>query len=203
MTDQDKETFDDVFEDLKHYGVLGMKWGVRKDRKPQGYGNPGYDGPKPKKSADRVKADRTAKKSAASLSNEELQSHANRRRLESEFNKLTAAPPSTGQKLRDETKKVLANVARTQVSYAANQVSRKYVDQLLLSVGVEPGDKKKKIKHSDTDSKFKIKFERDAGGRITDIKNEDEFVEYLAKSDSGNEVEHMIRIFGDLTMDDI
>ena len=36
---------------LQHYGVLGMKWGVRKDRRPQGYGNPNYKGPKRKKPA--------------------------------------------------------------------------------------------------------------------------------------------------------
>lgn len=141
MTLEDKETFDDIFEDLKHYGVLGMKWGVRKDRKPQGYGNPNYKGPKKSKprSADRVEVDKLRRNPRSSLSNKDLETANKRLRLEQEYKKLNTQQKSKGRRIAGE---ILTNVAKNQVEYALNQVSRKYVDIGLESVGIKPSSSK-------------------------------------------------------------
>ncbi|UNI72540.1 MAG: hypothetical protein [Chaetfec virus UA24_144] len=58
---------------LQHYGVKGMKWGVRKQRK---------------KSSDYSEAKRLKKKRSSELSNQELRKLNERMRLENEYNSL-------------------------------------------------------------------------------------------------------------------
>ena len=62
--------------ELKHYGVLGMRWGVRKRRR--GYGD----------SEDSVKARAALKKNINEMSNKELQDANNRMRLENDYKDL-------------------------------------------------------------------------------------------------------------------
>ena len=66
-------------EELLHYGVLGMKWGVRKDRRVS-------------VSAEGAHARELRKKKASELTNAELKVAAERLRLEKEYNRLTAGP---------------------------------------------------------------------------------------------------------------
>lgn len=79
---------DDDPNEIKHYGVPGMRWGKRK----------GGGGSSPRIT---VKA----------LSDEQLKSAINRMKLEQEFIKLATPPPSAGKKA---VKQMIANVAKQQ-----------------------------------------------------------------------------------------
>ena len=59
-------------DELKHYGVLGMKWGKRRGRSSNVSATP---------------------KKQRRMSKKELQARVNRLRLEQEYAKLTAEPP--------------------------------------------------------------------------------------------------------------
>ena len=77
---------------LSHYGILGMKWGVRRV-------NP---------SADRLSLNATRKKRVEELTNEELSTALTRLRLEKEYKTLTKKELSIGEKIWSDSAKNVA-----------------------------------------------------------------------------------------------
>lgn len=120
--------------ELFHYGVKGMKWGVRKDKK-------GSSGPTPvtvtknrrggvtvkggeghertEQSIRTTKIRQQAKKSGkTSLTNAELQEAINRMNLEQQFDRLNANQKSAGQKFVEG---LLINAGKQQAQTIVNQ----------------------------------------------------------------------------------
>lgn len=97
-------------DELAHYGVKGMKWGIRKKRKNQG------DEPD---SEDYGEATRLRKKSANALSNDELTTIARRRNLENQAaTKKTATNYEFNlSKLSDQELQTKLNRIRMETEY--------------------------------------------------------------------------------------
>ena len=103
--------YDDDY--LAHYGVLGMKWGVRKDGRPQGYQGGKTSSKRKKKvsidvSEDKKQSNVLLKKHPDDLSNVELKRLNNRMELESNYKRLTKTDKSKFQKGYDYVKTGLA-----------------------------------------------------------------------------------------------
>lgn len=111
-------------EYLKHFGILGMKWGIRRYQPyPKGEGHKGrYTGKKNniekiKTKKSKKKEDKQQKKElkknpvspAKSMSDDELRQLINRLNMERQYDKLTTAEKTKGQKMADE---VLTNAAK-------------------------------------------------------------------------------------------
>lgn len=231
-------------DELEHYGVLGMKWGVRKDRRTgnrvgtpaKGTQRAKHSTPSvsPASSRPKAKSNGTAKTTGSSrktandevsieaisksgkksdkrvvaklnqkqksklgdkdkdfrledLSVEQLRTAADRLRLEAEITKmldgptkdqamqavvnrikleqeyarLTAAPPSRREKLVKVSKEILADVAKTQVKYALNTTVRKSVNDFLSQNGIIPAPKTSGKKDSKAPENWKPPKEKD------------------------------------------
>jgi hypothetical protein len=70
-----------------------------------------------------------------------MQAVVNRIKLEQEYARLTAAPPTRKQKIVATSKEILADVAKTQVKNALNAAARSQVDKFLRQNGIIPGPK--------------------------------------------------------------
>ena len=91
--------------ELKHVGVLGMKWGVRRKRTPD--------------SADHTVSRQLKKKKVSQLTNQELKTLTTRLQLEKQMKDLSASQVSRGQKILNS---ILGNVAKKVArQYAASQ----------------------------------------------------------------------------------
>ncbi len=106
-------------EELCHFGIKGMKWGVRRYENADGTLTPAGKARYAKytESADHAMYRETKKKSVESLSNKELQAYNQRANLEREFlkNKKNASSIKRGE----ETLKTVLSIGTTITSIVA------------------------------------------------------------------------------------
>ena len=118
--DMTLNNYDDDY--LAHYGVLGMKWGVRKDVRPQGHQSEKTNTKRKKKvsmdvSEDKKQSNVLLKKHPDDLSNVELKRLNNRMELESNYKRLTKTDKSKFQKGYDYVKTGLAIAGTATAAY--------------------------------------------------------------------------------------
>lgn len=135
----------DVDEIREYYGVLGMRWGVRKDRstgKRQGTPIKGTKKAKRKNSRSRVQKKAPSSKPSKKPTIEEMQKVIADARVEAEYRRIVNNP-SLKQKAAKEVKGLLTNVARTQTNRALNNIVQSRVDAFLKKQGLMPEKKNK------------------------------------------------------------
>ena len=99
----------EVLDEIKHYGVKGMQWGVRKDGKPGSTRGPA--------SRDHKVAAKLRRKGLHELSNEDLRKVNQRLQLEKTYKSLSKRELNFGEKIvmevvKDVGKSTLGKVAR-------------------------------------------------------------------------------------------
>lgn len=126
--------------ELMHYGVKGMKWGVRKARPSSGTGKrrgktnaqriyehvTGKDKSNPKPVA--KTSPKPAKRRVSEMSDEELRSAINRMQMERTYAQLTAKEVSKGRKFVNE---VLYNSAKNTATKVTTDAMQKLVKKIL------------------------------------------------------------------------
>ena len=115
--------------ELTHFGILGMKWGVR--RTPEQLSRRQGKTSKPD-SADRKSATKATSKGVKGMSNAELKNYIDRMNLEQQYKQLNAKNKSAGQKW------VLDFMSSTSKQIAA-EYAKKYavkgIDALIRKAG--------------------------------------------------------------------
>ena len=136
-----KDTDLNTNEFLKHFGILGMKWGIRRFQPySKGEGHKGrYTGKK--NNIERLKTNKSKKKEAKekkkelkknpvspakSMSDDELRQALNRINMEKQYDQLTTAEKTKGRKLYDElvVKSMKVAVAGTVVRLTTDQINK-------------------------------------------------------------------------------
>jgi hypothetical protein len=130
---------DAVEEHLEHYGIRGMKWGVRRTRAQ-------IDADSADKATTRALGEKVKKNrgSTDSLSNQELQAVITRMNLEQQYANLTSkeSNKNTQQRGAKWASEFTSSVANTQLRNAANKVVAYQVEQALIKKGALPEKKK-------------------------------------------------------------
>jgi hypothetical protein len=126
---------------LAHYGVKGMRWGVRR-RSSSGSSNP-FSTPK---SEDAARAAEALKKPTAALSNDDLQNLVRRLQLEQQFKSLTTTAPKVSRRAKAGAfvTGLLLQVGKEQVTRLARAEGQKRGNVLGKNLGLE--DALKEIK---------------------------------------------------------
>lgn len=133
---------DDVSDILAHYGIKGMRWGIRRENPsavtvstrttPVGTLIKTKGGERlpahPDAIAAAIVAQKLKKSGKASLSNEELQKYVNRVNLEQQASALRNKNLSPGQQF---VKQTLTSIAKTQTTNLVNDIASKQVKALL------------------------------------------------------------------------
>lgn len=118
-------------DDILHFGVKGMKWGVRKKRGSSSSSGKG-DGKPLSPDAERAKGHKTVAKKHGTdaLGNKELQELVTRLNLEQQYSRLTTQNRSAGKKFVTD---LLANVGKQQVTKLASDALGKQVTNAIVN----------------------------------------------------------------------
>ena len=144
--------FDNVESVLEHYGIKGMKWGVRRKRGSDGRVG-GESSDSDSSSSEGGSKGSSSGKSGGkgkttSLSDSELRDAVNRMQLEKQYESLAserlAVPKTRGQKFMEATMKIGVSVLQTQAQRTANNIVGKAIDDKLIAKGLINKPKKKK-----------------------------------------------------------
>lgn len=154
---------DKVEDFLAHYGVKGMKWGVRKSTSSGGSSSSDSASPKGRKSTDaegapkgsrardgRIKKGEVGKAIARpqnkhSMSDEELRQAINRINMERQFAQLTHKP-SKGDAAKKYIADLLVDIGKQQAKTILNSVVTNQVNKQLEKAGLPTNKDKKKKK---------------------------------------------------------
>lgn len=128
-------------EVLSHYGVLGMKWGVRKDRRLRNAST------KTSSSSTKKKPAQSVKSTISSMSDEELKRRITRIENELRLQKLLTPPPKAGREFVKEIaktagKQVLTTAAIGVGTYALGKTAAKFASPDLASAISKSAKKK-------------------------------------------------------------
>lgn len=115
-------------EVLAHYGVKGMKWGVRKRVRNAVTKARGEKLPDSPDAARKKELQAKGKRSTSSLSNKELQELVTRMNLEQQYNRLKVGDRPAVEKFIAET---LVGAGKQQLSRAVNDAAANQVGDVL------------------------------------------------------------------------
>ena len=94
------------------------------------------------------------------MTDQELRDGIARRKLEDEFRRLTAAPPTTRQRMIASAKSAVTSGASKSLNYGTEQLGRAVVDSMLLSMGIKPSSNKQGKKAPPSETSQKIEKEK-------------------------------------------
>lgn len=117
---------------IEHFGVRGMRWGVRRSRggveKGKSESGKKGDSDGPKKVVGKTK---TEGKTASGMSDAQLKKVNARLQMEKQYKDLTRQPPSKKAAATKFFADIALNVARTQITAVANDMASQQVGKLL------------------------------------------------------------------------
>lgn len=117
--------------ELYHWGVKGMKWGVRRKRSKSGFRGVKKVKANSKRKPDEKEDEIPKKKTVKDMSDTELREHVNRMRMEKEYMDLNTQLASLNARKVSAGEKFVKNLGKNVVAPVATNVGKQYLEKVL------------------------------------------------------------------------